>query len=34
MLMAIIGKRFEDGGLRDSAIESGIIAEGSVKGVS
>ena len=33
MLMAIIGKCFEDGGLRGLAIESGIIAEGSVKGV-
>jgi hypothetical protein len=29
-LLGIIGKRFEDSGLRDLIIESGIIAEGSV----
>ena len=32
-LFAIIGKRFQDAGLRDACIESGIIAEGSVYGV-
>ena len=32
-LLAIIGKRFQDGGLRDLCIESGIVAEGSVSGV-
>ena len=32
-LLAIIGKRFQDSGLRDTCIESGIIAEGSVHGV-
>ena len=26
-LLAIIGKRFQDAGLRDTCIESGIIAE-------
>ena len=30
---AIIGKWFQDAGLRDTCIESGIIAEGSVFGV-
>ena len=33
-LLGIIGKRFQDAGLRDICIESGIIAEGSVSGVS
>ena len=32
-LLAIIGKRFQDAGLRDLCIESGIVAEGSVSGV-
>jgi len=33
-LLSIIGKRFQDAGLRDfSGTESGIIAEGSVSGV-
>eukprot|EP00058_Branchiostoma_floridae_P019404 XP_002604894.1 hypothetical protein BRAFLDRAFT_77273 [Branchiostoma floridae] len=32
-LLAIIGKRFQDVGLRDLAIESGVVAEGSVSGV-
>ncbi|KAI8521965.1 hypothetical protein Bbelb_017190 [Branchiostoma belcheri] len=32
-LLAIMGKRFQDAGLRDIAIESGVIAEGSVSGV-
>ena len=32
-LLGIIGKRFQDAGLRDICIESGIIAEGSVSGV-
>ena len=31
--LAVIGKRFENVGLRDVAIESGIIAEGSVGSV-
>jgi hypothetical protein len=31
--MSILGKRFEDGGLRDICIESGILGEGSAKGV-
>ena len=31
--LAVIGKRFADAGLRDIAIESGVIAEGSTKGV-
>ena len=29
-LMSIIGKRFTDAGLRDIAVESGVLAEGSV----
>ena len=29
-LLAIIGKRFKDAGLRDIVVESGIIAEGSI----
>ena len=32
-LLAIIGKRFQDAGLRDLCIQSGMIAEGSVAGV-
>ena len=32
-LLAIIGKLFQDAGLLDTCIESGIIAEGSVSGV-
>ena len=32
-LLAIIGKRFQDAGLRDTCTESGIIANGSVSGV-
>lgn len=32
-LVNIIGKRFQDGGLKDLCIESGVIAEGSVHGV-
>ena len=31
--IAVIGKRFGDAGLRDIAIESGVISEGSVKNV-
>ena len=31
--LAVIGKRFGEAGLRDIAIESGVIAEGSIKGV-
>ena len=32
-LMSIIGKRFEDAGLKDLCIESGVIAEGSIQNV-
>ena len=32
-LLSIIGKRFQDAGLRDICIESGILAEGSVSSV-
>ena len=32
-LLSILGKRFQDAGLRDICIESGVIAEGSVSGV-
>jgi len=32
-LLSIIGKRFQDAGLRDTGTESGIMAEGSVSGV-
>ena len=32
-LLGIIGKRFQDAGLRDICIESGVIAEGSVSSV-
>ena len=29
-LLAIVGKRFQDAGLRDLCIESGVIADGSI----
>ena len=32
-MLAIIGKRFQDAGLRDLCTESGVIAEGSIDGV-
>ena len=32
-LLSVIEKRFQDAGLRDVIIESGVIAEGSVSGV-
>jgi len=32
-LLSTIGKRFQDVGLRDLCVESGVIAEGSVAGV-
>ena len=32
-LLSIIGKRFQDAGLKDFCVESGVIAEGSVAGV-
>ena len=32
-LLGIIGKRFQDAGLRDICVETGVIAEGSVSGV-
>ena len=32
-MLSIIGKRFQDAGLRDLCVESGVIAEGSVAGV-
>ena len=32
-LLGIIGQRFEDAGLRDLAVESGIVAEGSITSV-
>lgn len=31
--LAVLGKRFMDAGLRDLCIESGVVSEGSVKGV-
>ena len=31
--LGVIGKRFQDGGLRDILIESNIAAEGSIHGV-
>ena len=31
--LGVIGKRFQDGGLRDILIESNIVAEGSIHGV-
>lgn len=32
-LLAILGKRFGDAGLKDLCVESGIIADGSIGGV-
>ena len=32
-LLAIVGKRFQDSGLQDLCIESGVIADGSISGV-
>ena len=32
-LLSIIGKRFQDGGLKDIIIEAGLVAEGSISGV-
>ena len=32
-LLAIVGKRFQDAGLRDLCIESGVIADSSISGV-
>ena len=32
--MSILGKRFQDGGLHDICIESGILGEGSINGVT
>ena len=32
-MLSIIGKRFGDAGLRDLAVESGVIAEGSIDAV-
>ena len=32
-LLSTIGKRFQDAGLRDLCVESGVIAEGSISGV-
>ena len=32
-LLSTIGKRFQDAGLRDLSVESGVIAEGSISGV-
>ncbi|PIK43759.1 hypothetical protein BSL78_19394 [Apostichopus japonicus] len=32
-LLSIIGKRFQDAGLRDLCVESGVIAQGSIAGV-
>ena len=32
-LLSIIGKRFQDAGLQDLCIKSGVTAEGSVAGV-
>ena len=32
-LLSTLGKRFQDAGLRDICIESGVVAEGSVSGV-
>ena len=31
--LAVIGKRFQDAGLRDVCVESGVIADGSAAGV-
>ena len=32
-LLTTIGKRFQDAGLRDLCVETGMIAEGSITGV-
>ena len=32
-MLAVIGKRFGDAGLRDLSVESGVIAGGSIAGV-
>ena len=32
-LLSVIGKRFQDAGLRDIAVESGVVAEGSINSV-
>ena len=32
-LLSIIGKRFQDAGLRDLCVEAGVVAEGSVSGI-
>ena len=32
-MLAVIGKRFGDAGLRDLSVESGVIADGSIPGV-
>ena len=32
-MLAVIGKRFGDAGLRDISVESGVIADGSIAGV-
>ena len=32
-MLSIIGKRFQDFGLRDLCVESGVVAEGSVSGI-
>ena len=32
-LLSTIGKRFQDAGLRDLSVESGVIAEGAISGV-
>ena len=32
-MLAVIGKRFGDAGLRDLSVESGVIADGSIAGV-
>ena len=31
--LAVIGKRFGEAGLRDLAVESGVIADGSIAGI-
>lgn len=33
ILLSILGKRFQDAGLRDRCVESGVIVEGSIAGV-
>ena len=32
-MMAVIGKRYGDAGLKDLAVESGVIAVGSITGI-